>query len=88
MMIRREAAGDAAAIRVVVGAAFARAGEPLVGLLGDPGFYSRFGFRPSDECGISAPRPEWGAHFQVRTLTAGGPSPRGRFTYPEAFDRT
>ncbi|WP_041939101.1 MULTISPECIES: GNAT family N-acetyltransferase [Frankia] len=74
-----------ALMHAMLGAADAL-GEPLVGLLGDPGYYSRFGFRPSDACGITAPQPAWGAHFQIRTLTAHGPSPRGRFSYPEAFD--
>ncbi|WP_261559812.1 GNAT family N-acetyltransferase [Frankia tisae] len=76
-----------ALMHAVLGAADAL-DEPLVGLLGDPVYYSRFGFRPADEGGgVIAPQPAWGAHFQVRTLTAGGPSPRGRFSYPEAFDR-
>ncbi len=74
-----------ALMHAVLGAADAL-GEPLVGLLGDPGYYSRFGFRPSDACGITAPQPAWGAHFQIRALTAHGPLPRGRFSYPKAFD--
>lgn len=63
-------------------------GEPLVALLGSPAYYRRFGFRPSDEYGITPPRPQWQPHFQVRVLSAYRPEARGTFTYPEPFDRT
>ena len=113
MLIRREGAGDAAVIRAVTGAAFARAaeavlvdelragsalmhavlgagdalGEPLVVLLGDPGYYGRFGFGLGEEYQITPPVPGWRPHFQVRLLTAGRPAPRGAFRYAEPFDR-
>lgn len=61
--------------------------EPLVVLLGDPRFYSRFGFRLAEQYGITPPVPEWRPHFQARTLTAFNPALRGRFTYSEPFDR-
>lgn len=73
-----------ALIHSVLGAGDAL-GEPLVALLGDPGYYARFGFRVSEECGIDAPVPEWREHFQVRPLTAYNPSLRGTFTYPTPF---
>jgi putative acetyltransferase len=76
-----------ALIHAILGAADAL-GEPLVALLGDPAYYSRFGFRPSSEYEIMPPRPEWGPHFQVRTLAGYQPSMRGTFAYPEPFDRT
>jgi putative acetyltransferase len=76
-----------ALIHAILGAADAL-GEPLVALLGDPAYYSRFGFRPSSEYEIMPPRPEWGPHFQVRTLAGYQPSMRGMFAYPEPFDRT
>jgi putative acetyltransferase len=63
-------------------------GEPLVALLGNPAYYSRFGFRLSTEYHIMPPEPDWQPHFQVRVLTAYQPSVRGTFTYPEPFDRT
>lgn len=63
-------------------------GEPLVALLGSPAYYRRFGFRLSDEYGITPPRPQWQPHFQVRVLSAYRPETRGTFTYPEPFDRT
>jgi putative acetyltransferase len=76
-----------ALMNAVLGAADAL-GEPLVALLGDPGYYGRFGFQPSTTRQITAPRPEWQPHFQVRVLTAYRPSVSGTFTYPEPFDRT
>ncbi len=76
-----------ALMHAVLGAADAL-GEPLVVLLGDPGYYARFGFRAAAQYGISPPRPEWRSHFQVRTLTAYDPALSGPFRYPEPFDRT
>ncbi|MBD4381984.1 GNAT family N-acetyltransferase, partial [Xanthomonas citri pv. citri] len=39
------------------------AGQPALVLLGDPEFYSRFGFVPASRLGIAG-EPEWGAFFQ------------------------
>lgn len=75
-----------ALMHAVLGAADAL-DEPLVVLLGDPGYYSRFGFRLAEEYGIMPPVPEWRPHFQARTLTAFTPALRGQFTYAEPFDR-
>lgn len=74
-----------ALMHAVLGAADAL-GEPLVALLGHRDYYPRFGFRPSTEYSITAPDPEWGTYFQVRTLTAYTPSVRGAFTYARPFD--
>jgi putative acetyltransferase len=63
-------------------------GEPLVGLLGAPACYRRFGFRQSSDYQITPPKPEWRQAFQIRPLTTYQPSLRGAFTYPEPFDRT
>ena len=76
-----------ALVHAVLGAADAL-GEPLVALLGDPGYYSRFGFELSTAYQIAPPRPEWQPHFQVRVLSGYQPRLRGMFTYPEPFDRT
>ena len=60
-------------------------GEPLVGLLGDPAYYARFGFRPAAELGIEAPEESWGRYFQARELTTCGPDLRGAFVYATPF---
>ncbi|MEV3954337.1 GNAT family N-acetyltransferase [Streptomyces albogriseolus] len=59
-------------------------GVPLVVVLDDPDFYSRFSFRPSTDFVITGPEPGWGDFFQVRTLTAYRPDVRGEFVYPAA----
>jgi putative acetyltransferase len=77
-----------ALVHAVLGAADAL-DEPVVVLLGDPGYYGRFGFRLSNEYQIIPPKPGWQPHFQVRTLAAyRDHEPRGTFRYPEPFDRT
>jgi len=75
-----------ALMHAVLGAADAL-GEPLVVLLGDPGYYSRFGFRLAHEYGIEPTVPEWRPHFQARPLSTFSPALRGTFTYAEPFDR-
>ena len=61
--------------------------EPCVLLLGDVGYYARFGFRPAHSVGIRPPDPEWGEHFQLRCLSAWTGTLRGSFRYASAFDR-
>jgi putative acetyltransferase len=58
---------------------------PLILLLGSPQYYSRFGFRPAQELGVTAPDPSWGDAFQARPLNAYTPSVAGRFQYASAF---
>lgn len=58
------------------------AGWPLVVLLGDPRYYSRFGFEPAGRLGIFyAPFEPSDPHFQVTRLDSYDPSWRGEFTY-------
>ena len=76
-----------ALMHAVLGAADAL-GEPLVALLGDPGYYRRFGFRLGTEYQITPPVPRWQPHFQVRVLSCYQPSVAGTFRYAEPFDRT
>lgn len=57
-------------------------GETLIGLLGEPSYYSRFGFVPASQLGVSSPDPEWGDYFQAR-----GTAASGTFRYAEPFDR-
>ena len=59
--------------------------ERLVALLGSPGYYRRFDFRPAAELGVQAPDPRWGEHFQARLLT--GSPVHGVFRYAAPFDR-
>jgi putative acetyltransferase len=55
---------------------------PLVVLLGNPAYYSRFGFEPSGPLGISYPPVgNDDPHFQVRRLAGYDPSQRGNFRY-------
>jgi len=82
---QRQGVGTAL-MHAVLGAADAL-GEPLIALLGDPAYYSRFGFRPAASYQITPPKPDWEPHFQVRALAGYQPSLCGMFTYPEPFDR-
>jgi len=75
-----------ALMHAILGAAEAL-DEPLVGVLGDPGYYSRFGFCLAGEYRIKPPVSEWRPCFQVRALSAYSPLLQGTFTYPEPFGR-
>jgi putative acetyltransferase len=59
---------------------------PLVALLGSTEYYRRFGFVAATTLGIEPQDPDWGDHFQVRTLTAYDSSITGPFRYAPAFD--
>ncbi len=61
-------------------------GEPLIGLLGSTTYYSRFGFVPSSQMGISSPDPSWGDHFQTLRLVAYRKDITGRFEYAKPFE--
>jgi putative acetyltransferase len=75
-----------ALVHAVLGAADAL-GEPVVVLLGDPRYYSRYGFVAATGLGIEPPEPAWGAAFQARTLAGyDAARHRGAFRYPAAFD--
>jgi len=75
-----------ALMQAVLGAAMAL-DEPLVCVLGDPGYYRRFGFVPASQLGIQAPDESWGDHFQALVLLPPESPMSGRFSYAEAFDR-
>jgi putative acetyltransferase len=62
------------------------AGEPLVVILGHPGYYPRFGFEPATPLGLLPPNADWGAAWMVRRLAAYDPTLRGQVTFPPAFD--
>ncbi|GAB3133472.1 N-acetyltransferase [Amycolatopsis stemonae] len=76
----------AALMHAVLGAADAL-GYGLVVLLGNPDFYTRFGFVTASTLSIAAPEPAWGKHFQARTLTGYKPTSAGAFAYAPAFSR-
>jgi putative acetyltransferase len=75
----------AALLHAVLGAADALE-LPLVGLLGSPELYGRFGFVPAASLGVEPPDPAWGGFFQVRALSAYDPSVTGAFRYAAAFE--
>jgi len=58
--------------------------EPLIALLGDYGYYRRFGFVPGSTAGIVSPEPSWGDYFQVKIIDERR-APEGRFDYPAPF---
>lgn len=81
----------AAARRQGIGAALVReglarcvaAGMAAAHVLGDPGYYARFGFRPAE--GLTG--VPWAGHpaFQVMVLDRDIPPPRGPVRYAAAF---
>src|SRR5688572_7730935 len=71
-----------ALMHAVLGAADAL-GESLVALLGNPDYYSRFGFGPAAALGIEAPDSQWGRYFQARALSAYDGTQFGTFRYAE-----
>lgn len=74
-----------ALMHAVLGAADAR-GETVVGLLGEPAYYARFGFVPASGTAVSSPESEWGDYFQIRTLSDYD-GQGGTFQYAGPFDR-
>jgi putative acetyltransferase len=82
-----QAAGVGSALmHAVLGAADAL-GCGLVVLLGEPAYYSRFGFVTASTLSITAPEPSWGEYFQVRTLSGYQSTHAGAFEYAPAFSR-
>ena len=61
--------------------------EPAVFLLGDPGYYGRYGFGLAQPLGFLPPDPTWNERFQVRQFSGWRGSPGGMFHYPAAFNR-
>ena len=60
--------------------------EPMIVLLGNPVYYSRFGFIAASKVGIAAPEEAWGEHFQALRLTSHDPNLAGKYRYAEPFD--
>jgi putative acetyltransferase len=82
---RQRAGIGSALMHAVLGAADAL-DERLVGLVGEPTYYRRFGFVSAQSTGVTAPQPAWGDYFQVRRLTRSA-GETGRFRYAAPFDR-
>ncbi|MEV0601599.1 N-acetyltransferase [Streptomyces sp. NPDC050315] len=85
----QRAGAGSAAIRAALDAARAR-GERLVVVLGHPGYYPRFGFRPASRWGISAPMEVPDEAMMALPLDAPGtdparPVPAGVIQYATAF---
>jgi putative acetyltransferase len=76
----------AALMHSVIGAADAL-DEPLIGLLGHPDYYPRFGFQPAASLGITPPVADWVPAFQARVLATYDASLTGEFRYAEPFRR-
>lgn len=79
--------GIGAGLMASVIASAEQRGEPVIVLLGDPGYYAHFGFRAASAHGIQSPNPTWGEHFMAKTLRAWRPELAGPFRYAPAFER-
>ena len=82
--VQRSGVGTAL-MHAMIGAADAH-GEPLIALLGDPAYYSRFGFVRSTDIGVEPPEPAWGVHFRVLPLSNWTAAMTGTFRYAAPFD--
>lgn len=78
-------AGIGSALMYAVLAAADALHAPEVVLLGNPRYYSRFGFEPAVPRGVIPPVEAWAQYFQVRTLAAWDDSRAGDFRYAPAF---
>lgn len=58
--------------------------EGTLALLGEPEYYSRFGFRAGSEVGVDSPDSAWGLYFQALQLSDGPVN--GAFRYAKPFD--
>jgi putative acetyltransferase len=74
-----------ALVMTAIGAADAM-GEPLIGLLGDPRFYERFGFEVGAMIHIIPREVDWLTDFQVRRLHHYDPEIKGTFRFAAPFD--
>lgn len=61
-------------------------GEPLVVVLGSPGYYGRFGFLPARRMGLEPPADFPAANFLALPLAAHDPSIHGVVIYGPAWD--
>ncbi|MCB5164024.1 bifunctional class I SAM-dependent methyltransferase/N-acetyltransferase [Streptomyces bambusae] len=73
-----------AVVRAVLDAV-RRRGEPLVLVLGHPGYYPRFGFEPAAPYGITLPFEVPEEASMVLVLDGSAPVPSGMIAYPAPF---
>ncbi|OUL23231.1 N-acetyltransferase [Nostoc sp. 106C] len=62
-------------------------GEAIVIVLGNPPFYSRFGFEPSVNYEIESPFPVPEEFFMVKPLQSYQERYKGKVVYPPAFEK-
>lgn len=77
--------GFGAALMHAIIAAADALDEPFAALLGNPAYYTSFGFRPAAEHGIEASVADWKPHFQIRRLAGWRSGLAGTFHYAEPF---
>lgn len=80
----RQRDGVGSALMHAIIAAAEALDETLLGLLGEPAYYRRFGFQAAGELGVLSPDLTWGGYFQARRLR--GRAPTGTFRYAAAFN--
>jgi putative acetyltransferase len=61
-------------------------GNSLVTVLGEPAYYSQFGFEPAARYGIESPFPVPEAAFMVKPIGQNSDLPSGKLRYAPAFD--
>ncbi|MFF2629234.1 GNAT family N-acetyltransferase [Kitasatospora sp. CB02891] len=81
---QRKGVGSAV-VRAALTAA-AEAGERVVVVLGEPGYYGRFGFEPASGHRISGPFDVPDAYFQALVLPGADRAPHGMCRYAAPFD--
>lgn len=82
--LQRTGIGAALVAAVIAGADVAN--MPAIVLLGDPGYYTHFGFEPARSLGIVPPVDTWEEHFMAKRLRSWRPDLAGPFAYPPAFE--
>ena len=60
-------------------------GFPLITVLGDPGYYSRFNFVLATKYNITCPFPNCEEHYMVMPMDTYTPDLKGKIIYPPAF---
>lgn len=61
-------------------------GNSLVTVLGEPAYYSQFGFEPATDYGIESPFPVPESAFMVQPIGQNRDLPSGKLRYAPAFD--